>query len=458
MIPLALFALFAGDPLPEPLQKMLSARDAVKTAEIEWTVIDGAGATPAQIRNYRAVFGIEGYFLEDQGDAQGVVARTADGQIEPLYGQNPLRWLWVDGELWEHRERSLKVDVHQARNDFIDARSFGLGAALTARDVTASLRAGNLQASSERVEDGLFKATVRDGAQRLEWLISQRAGWSPVRARVFHDDVLRAEATIENDRIDGVWFPRRITFVHFLEDGQPRGDQTLEIRRAAFNKPSHAARLTPEYLKLETGTNIELLAPSPYGQRISVEPLLAWDGKQRVPNDEVVRRVRAGELKYSPAFQAEVDRLLSRGQIHNSFESRWRDIVERFIKANRLDAEQTQRARLILQDCLEQARAYVARQQPSFATIDATWNTASSKPAGEVRPDEFERLRQQVVNLEAPIHEIHREQLTPRLRALLTREQLSALEARRAETAPAVPAPTAPAPASSAPRQRDPRE
>lgn len=95
-------------------------------------------------------------------------------------------------------------------------------------------------------------------------------------------------------------------------------------------------------------------APSPHGQWVSAGQLQAWDGSSRVSIDELTRRIRTGELKYSPAFKAEA-----------------------------------------------------------------------------------ERLRQQMVNLEGRIYEIQRDQLHPRLRGLLTTEQLRALDARRAGTRPA---------------------
>lgn len=434
MFELAMLILAVADPLPAPLQCMLEARQAIKTAEIEWTIIDGQGGAPERIRSYRAVFGDEGYFLEDQGDARGVVTPGPDGEAEPLYGLQKRRWLLWEGDLWEHTERYLKARVYRDRRDILDARSFGLGATLSARDVADSLRGADIRATCEPIGSGQHRAIARQGSQRLEWLIDERAGWNPNRARIFHDDVLRAEATILNERIGSIWFPRRIVYVHFDEDGRAAGEQTLEVRRAEFNQPSHPRRVSPEFLQLEVGTNIRLFTTTSTGQTLPIEPLFAWDGRQRVPHSEFTARVHAGELKLGPAFRAEVDRLMARGAIYRRFESQWRDTVERFIKANTLDGDQAERARLILQDCVEQARAYVAAQRETLDKIAAASDDQSQTDLTRARAAELERLRQQMVNLESPIHEIEREQLNPRLRSLLTSEQLRLLEARRAKT------------------------
>lgn len=235
-----------------------------------------------------------------------------------------------------------------------------------------------------------------------------------------------------------MWYPKKIEFYRtdYVDGKEPA--EVIEVEHAEFNRPGQPSVFTPADLGLEVGTNVDWHTPD--GQT----ELRLWDGGSAVSPEEFTRKKDAGQIKYSERFKKYIqprmvrrpDQILRLLNLSTPkyFESEWRTYTREFVTRYALDAEQTQAAFRILEDCEEQARRYVEARLPIFERLQDRWTeakSATSAPAEAVK-----QLLREHQELMAPIERIFEEHLKPRLDTIPTPSQRKAADPPAPPTQP----------------------
>ena len=365
--------------------------------------------------------------------------------------RQPRNRMRVDGLVWEHGEESLSgMIVKGRRSGVFDVRAVGI----------APIFSGNVSVSegiwreeddaprrySSRIEDGLHVVVAETERGTTTWWIDPERDFSPVRVRrQLGEHFYECKSILK--QTDGVWFPESVAYFRSGYRGGNEPFETITIRRAEFNRPEHPARIVPELIGIEVGTNLSMHADG------NVEIILSWDGGKLVTRKALFERIKAGELKlganYSRIARAGRERQraadkkgepggerhharqrIFSGTIHEGF---WESYVKDFIRKHRLDADQTEKAQTILKDCQERAQAHLTRHREDIAKIDKRTAELLESPESESRSAELLQLALRGDELAAPINTLFQKRLKPRLERLPTKKQRQAAEAAEAE-------------------------
>ena len=427
---------------PVELVGLENSRAALQTGRVVWSIRSNMPRTQREMIPRWHFYDVPRYFtsrftpgecaVEDNGDPEGVVWRRQDGSPEPELGYRGMRFLWCDGAQWEHRDRAGHGRVDQGRRDMIDVRTFGLVCRLPLGDTShgAIWGAGADRVYTKRVIDGLHEVTayVPENDSTIRWLIDPERGWNAVQVSVSLRGELVEETRTTLRQFGNVWFPETIEFYETRFEQGRKPVNVVQVLSAEFNDPDHPRRLTPESIGIEVGTNLDVFTADDPFHSIG---RFGWDAEKLVPLDELHRRVHARELKLGEVFVLETDRALARGQWIERLETGWERYTRHFINRYRLDAEQTQKAWSILDDCQKRAQAYFGAHQRQIDTIQAKVRNLSGSDKPQVVDEArlLGKLKQQMLRLEAPIADIFYRELVPRLSRLPTRAQRNAVEA-----------------------------
>ncbi len=260
---------------------------------------------------------------------------------------------------------------------------------------------------------------------QIVWEIDAARGWNPERIVLSqHGDETHVVHNALRE-FDGVWLPERTEYYLFGELSE-----VVRIRDARLNRDDDPAEFTGRDLGLEPGFNVGFKDATDGRVR-------AWNGDAVVAWEDWIRDVDEGRRSWGPTMAAlnagepfvspymtEAERPRSRKATASTqadsadWERAWRRYVDSFIARHALDAEQTQKARAILNESLAVAQQRLAPKRDEMGRIRE--QLATPKKAGA---DARSKLLEQLEVNFAPVHEVFRNQLVPRLNNLLTRKQ-----------------------------------
>ncbi|MCG3126974.1 MAG: hypothetical protein CHACPFDD_01830 [Phycisphaerae bacterium] len=432
------------------LQMAEQCRASIATAHIEWSreKVDKQGKRSTRL--YTSRIANEERIYVHRGDESGVIARGPDGQ--PLsggivLGTRPIQALTTADRFWTHQSGSIRAEVRPlvpGKHGAPDVRSLGMTAAYTPAGVSEALATD--QSRTRLVEeDGMPVITIENGNQSTRLWIDPSRGYSPVRVARVDDGKIQYESRSELQQYDGVWYPAVVRFYRtsFRDGKEPF--EIIRVHGAAFNQPGQPRSFRPEDIGIEPGVNI--LHFNDLGQELNI---LFWDGARLISPDEFGEREKAGELRVSPAVQAELARLEAerarREEKMAAFAAdptllqpstqrtltAWEKYVLDFIERYELNTEQAEKARSILKECQETAATHIARHKGEFEALEKEYAALDRTNT----PEKAQRREERRGELFKPLDDIFEKELKPRLEKLPTRAQRAAVEKRGGKTEP----------------------
>lgn len=445
MVALLLNALVVGDPLkPSALVACEQARSRILSGNIEFIVEDRELGRPL---GFKARFARNGdMILEQQGDEDGWTHFSYDPgtntavpetKIPSYYMRNAdgyweLGYTTTGTSLWKQAE----IATNPIHEHFHDVRNTGTYFDLS--DIRP-LPEDRLDRKDDRLtisgweqkrEGTYFVVTGKTvGGYKIEWTIDPDRGWNAERVAAYTATAegwkLFAESKSTLVFKDGVWFPDGVVY---LREGAVAA--TVVVKQRSFNQAGDSKSFTASDLGVEPGFTIAM-----NDQQHPVSEALVWSGKELVHADAWALQLRAG-AKIGPTLQAqlrgewsplytEAERaILSQPSIlagnpiarRAKYSTVWELYVRRRIEDFRLDAEQTQKAFLILKECETRADRYAEAHSDEFAKYKA----AASQPS--LSNAEWHEY----LSLMGPIQRIFDTELKPRIEKLPTRAQREA--------------------------------
>ncbi len=430
---LAFSALAHAQQRPQALENFQKARERLETGSVDYFWRQSGVGPPAGVYRTARMAGPD---LIDilRGGPEENAQQTAEEEGARVIAFLPT--LKRDGERWAFMQRTASA-VHSTKDnshcDVPDFRSLGATCFLSYADIHDTLwrDQGEQPAAreyTERIEDGLHVVTAKTEHGGLTWWIDPKRDWNAVRITAVHDGKTLRETRISLRQFDGVWYPD--TVLNF-NSGYKNGTEPAEVIRvvsASFNDPKHPRRFTPADIGIEPGMTIHRPLEPPG------TPLLFFDGKSAIGEAEYRKKLKRGEVQPGPTLvrswasaQAEaIQRLLDDTSAEKRHETIWAEYVRNFIVRYQLDAEQADKAILILHECEDRAREYVQRKKREFEELEKTAVARAQEATAD--PDKSSRLGRREAELMSPIHEIFEQQLKPRLEKLPTRAQQRAAE------------------------------
>lgn len=384
----------------------------------------------------------------DYGDEEGAISRDRHGNPGPL-GTGPVHYLRLEDQVWIFGQGQIYADlwIGSEGHSAFDPRTLGL----TPWRHNAGLEAefglsGTRQVRYHRLlSDGLetVRAEFGDG-WATEWRLDPQQGGLPIAVTHEMEGRIVAECRSELREFDGLWYPSRVTY--YGEGGKAGGrvQETIEVLSLELEPADVPDRLTPEYIGIDAGMNIQLRRGSKPGAE-----LRKWDGKNALTLEEYVEAARAGRLRAGPVFLANLERAKAleeqraadlQNAAARATTSRpaasapaptlletltgWEAYTRRFIERHRLDAEQSQRAMSVLMECQDLGRAHLAHVA---GELDE-WRRLTGRPSPTTRTTDNadDRLNRLHARIFGRLNEITNVQLRPRLDAIPTRAQRNA--------------------------------
>ncbi len=431
VVGLATISLCSADPQSPALREAIRGRGIIATARFDYVERFLPGDAPVcRFVTWRGAG--SDYIQVDHGDEDGVVSKIRGRPDDPI--RQPDFSLVTEGQSWRRNEAATEVAVVPWEEWRLpDLRTLGI-------DPTGSkdlqfeervVKTGATVAYREEKDGDLWRVTAdaSDGKSQYVWWIDPSRGWNVVRMRAIGEGDVWYEHRITLKRMDGVWFPRRIQRFHGpAEDGNVIYD--LEILRAEINRPEHPKRFTPNDIGVEPGMVIA-------NRKTGITDV--WDGEKPLDQVEFTSRLARGELQLGPTLARLGKRAEIRGERAEQRRppaaataadqvsaatptvgtqpatpvelAEWERYTVSFIRRYELDAGQSERALAILRDCQESARALVLRR----AVLGA--------PARSQSANDQARTAEQRAAVDRRIEGVFREELVPRLEALLTTAQ-----------------------------------
>lgn len=290
----------------------------------------------------------------------------------------------------------------------------------------------NVKSWSETREGSLsvVRAELPEGT--IRWWIDTERDLNPVRVVGEFHNGQQYESRSSLEKTDGVWFPSEVTY---LRDGQPL--QSHFVVSADFKRSDAAARFTVLDLGAEPGFNIR--------ERVAGGTTKIWDGEKAVSPGEWAELRRKGLRQPGPTVVARsrvdhpdnpfwTDAQREAWEKQHAESSRasgsgplgpWERFTQEFIQSYQLNQEQTQKAMLILNHCLQEGDAYLKRSATKIQAVEASLREASLRAdaTGAAAAGE------QMAELRKPLDQIFEQKPKPRLLTLPTRAQRAATQA-----------------------------
>lgn len=432
----------ARDDTPPPLKRLQRDRAAWKTARIEWVL--ESSETVSTPRFYEAQLAGSDKLIVDYGDEEGVISRYADGAPQP-YGFGPFYTLHTGEEVWRYGEG--RVDANLTKNvpteASVDFRTLGLspqrhcGGLRDALGGNLSETAGSVKYSIHR-ENGLEIIRATAGDYTVTWNLDPASGGLPVAVTAERDGQTVAQSRSTLCKFGDVWYPSRVEYYREGDKGGLDPYEVVEVQAVETNPPDIPARLSPEYIHIDAGVNVNVRED---GFNSEVVHLRKWSGKKALSLDKYAEEYLRGKIKNGPFYTANAARVEAMIELDRAHElesgdapnapppaqgagnetepaaleqlTGWEAYTVRFIDKYRLDQAQTQKAIQILRQCQGLARKHTQRNKKAFVAIEQSSST---------KDVQTESRRAAVLK---PLKDIFEQQLKPRLDALLTRHQRS---------------------------------
>ncbi|MCC6359943.1 MAG: hypothetical protein IT450_14460 [Phycisphaerales bacterium] len=312
------------------------------------------------------------------------------------------------------------------------------------------------------------------GDEVTTWYLDAEMGFNAVRV----EQVVRGRPTrstsISYEFVTDVWVPVRVAYLN----AEGAVTSVTELIYEAVNNAEVPERLTPEMIGVYCGSPVNLRD----NQRTDVGEQVFWAGDRFVPISEFESLEKAGVLVRDPrvdaASTARMNELAARAvdgklpgttqglygtpfeplatieEHWRSFASRtspaeyttrleqlrkktraamapppldpWDEYVEQFIRDYRLDAEQSQKCALLLDQAKQRRQSHMQRHRDRLASL---------VKAGAGSVNEMARAVESLRAVLEPVDRIF-EQLKKRLLTIPTRQQLSSAQERAAQNKP----------------------
>lgn len=426
------------DSLPGALKAFAGIRTDLVTGEVSFSRVAfrGRADQPDKLRYYTAKFAGDDYLLEDRGSADGSHGTLSDGKPD----MSPMWYLMKEGNQWEKREDNIGAVLQKTQTDVVDIRGLGVAFRLpqaTRFYETLARQAARATYTERAIEGGLVLATLQSirGKRRIEYTIDPARGWGIVRSALYDGDKLLKEERIDLKQFGESWYPGRWRLFEADHDAGKSPVEEIVITNAAFNKPDQPSRFRPLDIGVDVGTPITLFEDSNHAAlRQSVD--MVWDGDKPVSQTEYSQRLEKGQLKNSQRVQQYIEKNSVMGRSLDWYHDLWTGYTNSIIHRYSLDADQTQKALLILDDCEKRARKILDEKHDGIerARADAERILTGENLSSEERDRRLHDARNRMWAFEEPIQRIFDLSLKPRLNRLPTRAQRDAFAQRNAET------------------------
>jgi len=445
-------------PLPEPLAKVIAARRAIRSADIEWSILRANGSLAGIELFQRTRYAPSGDRIEeDLGDFEGRQPRREEGKI--TYVPAERRRVLFKGaggafDLSGATPTVCELSEPLARSQFPhpmrgDVRTVGMG--LRYRYESAPEDAIWAGVDREFTGPPLRFTQRREGAfhvveaefetkQRVVWEIDPHKGWNARRVCFVHSDgsvPMEVDVTLRD--YGGTWFPQ---VVEYRSMGEVTG--TIQIVAARFGADL-PAQLTLTDIGIEPGMRVVRR-----GEAIAFAPV--WDGERLIPAHEWEALVRRGDRTEGPAVRRYREHLAAkdgrdppletlrraytlRGAVEMPLSS-WRQYMERVVWAFQLDGEQKQRCELTLRSVEQEGRRQADLRKDDFEALEGRLTEAKRNLSGAEADVLWDKLDADIRAALAFLQTLFDEELVPRLHEIPTRAQRrAAIEARRVPVA-----------------------
>lgn len=425
-----LLLVIAAGQVPVELQHARAARQW-KKADITWTYL----------RHLR--------YDGDKPPVKGIFeARYAPNNAWLLKRRQPggyssdFNTLRYEDRWWVNTNTPLYASIFQkgTDRDVIDARTLGM---YPNGRLQEELKGGEL--SYEVADDGAYRlvttTVTKPGPQHShqirQWIDPAR-DWSVVRSSWVREDGSVAQEMVVEEFIHkgNVWFPKRIG-IYFPERSAAPA-YTIEVTKFRVDEPGLPDSLGPADIGVQVGTSITMR------QDDGSVATMGWNGEKMEPFMDVATKVNRGELQLGPdykiaeqeATRQSVFTVVFFADLGSDAETlgdvvvpkRWEQYVHDFIRKHKLTEAQQQRAWEIHGECKSRADAYETAHRAELDEIDESLHELQSRESStEQIIGELKELAGRKAKLSRPVVRIFQQELQPRLRALLTKEQ-AALE------------------------------
>lgn len=433
---------------PKALQAFVESRLSIKTASVEWSERANFNRLADERYYKRSLLANNDVAFFNRGTADGVTGFIESTGVPVSSRRNELwnasgRWFYDVGSPFG------SLDVN-AKNDGVDVRALGM--------VPSFQRTKNLAGEfwafpteqkgsrhyRERESDGLWEATVEfESHSSMRWWIDPSKGWNAVRSQFISETgAVLAECVVSLQKFDDeTWFPEWIAYFNSQIEGPYC---SVEIQSAKFNSRDLPEHLNADCIGIEPGMMVSIIGRPGTSDA-------TWAGDRLVSSEEGTELIKKGLLKRGPTLEASIRTgnerearksaglpplpepspfanialmkpdYISKSITADVLRGLWARYARDFIRQFRLDAEQSQKANLILQDCQQQAYAYLDREQNTLGKIVEEAKAEAGEKA-------LQKLDARISGIRKPIDEIFEKQLKPRLDKLPTRAQRAAAE------------------------------
>lgn len=423
---------------PPALEALQKNRQAIATAQIEWSIESPKLAEKPLFRQsarelfFTSLIAGNDVLSMERGDSEGVVSRAPDGK-PARYSPSPRQLLRSGDDVWDYQQHALDASLRPVGATQLppDLRSLGASPTIDPRGI-AEVLALQVAPKYSEARDGRYRvlnARIRE-TTTVSWRFDPDCDGNPVRVTWHDDKGVVAETRTTYSKSGDTWFPEVVTaYSRDYKDGKEPAE-IVRIRSVVINDPEQPKRLGPRDLGMEAGVSV-----GKYDSSGGPPASFKFDGEKLVTYAEFDERIRAGELKIGPKVDAELTRLMELPQ--NAAAKRvtregetdpWYQYTNKVIERYALTGEQIQKARLICHECQERRNAFLAAKKD---ILDAAQKTATTaRRADEPDWEMVEKADAKFADLLKPVTEIFENQLKPRLEKLPTRAQRAAAQAR----------------------------
>lgn len=423
------------DGAPEPLRRMVAARAAIGTGDIELTVVNGPRVLGMPVNRYAFSFASNGdSIVRFLGDEDGVLGRNEQGEPMQVGETRALRWAEgvVVRNTWEghsalfapHPETRVAKLPSLGLTANFDPRSLGLGPTWWSTEgcapdeVLPRLLEGAVKCDVEQSGPVHVVRVEFAGERELVFEIDETKGWNATRiVERRGDKELVTEVSLR--AAGGNWFPES---VQCYEDGALTTH--VHVTAADINPPQPVSHFSPD----DVGVEVGMRAVGVDDAAAQTEEL-AWDGAGVRPWAEVRERIASGELTMGPTaraaregrFQPPLARresLRYSSRSGRAVVSAWEFYVVQFCAQYELNREQRAQAQMCLRRAQTRANEYLDRKRGEFESLQRAAEGEGST----------ESLRKRLAVLRRPIDEIFENELKPCLEKIPTRAQRAGVE------------------------------
>jgi len=448
LVAIAITQVALRDTMPDSLRNMLASRKSIQHARIDWSIANTFDRyTLGLPTHYRSLLAGSDMGVISEGDDFGVSAFNESGDPIPRMRTAEMR---NESGTW-----TLQTDLFfgkLVRTDATpqpmqDVRAVGLLPTPVTFIALDELLAkypdtAGTTCFSERRVNGMFEVEGSTVSQRLKirWTIDPKKDWSPVRVQLIKDQLVLNDCETDYEYVNGIWFPKAARY--YGMDGSLVTE--IRVNDAKIEGVDLPRELSAEHIGFCTGVQVTAFdredddeSQSDYYFVEGRDLVLAPDFLRMIKQNEVhpdlrciefVERMRNRDpeatAKPMPTLNSRIafnpstrPATLRQGRVRHRSDDLWERYVAAFIRHFSLDAEQTQKAQLILRECVDRREPLLRDRRRELASmLDRAMATESvDRTVSELLARFLE-----------PIDRIFEEQLKPRLDRLPSRAQIAA--------------------------------